>query len=163
MSYSEIELAGLRLQAETGLSARELNEMSMDEFARILGRPTFAESAIAALQAQGETPGTVTPGEAAAHEESPVPVPDAGPGIDISSLSLSEYSQIRQQLGMGQSRQEGVGLLNQSSSQAWADAARRQPGRSGWQGSNVEAPPDMTRQQLPTRPVEGRYSPYKGA
>ena len=79
--------------------------------------------------------------------ERPRPLPDAAftqaaqdplQGVDFSKLTIEQYAALRGQLGIGQARQEGVGLFNQPAS---ADAPRANVGRTHWSVSNVvEAP-----------------------
>jgi hypothetical protein len=79
-------------------------------------------------------------------------------------MDMDAYIALRGQLGIGQSRSEGVGIMNQPGSQTWAEAARKQPGRSGWQASNVVESPRMHRvfsdpdEHLDTRTVAQRLS-----
>jgi hypothetical protein len=51
------------------------------------------------------------------------------PGIDITQLSMSEYKQVREQVGIGVSRKEGRGIFDSVSSQSleYATAAPGAP------------------------------------
>jgi hypothetical protein len=160
--YYASVLRGRQIEQEHGLTVAEQAAMSLSDWSRLAYGKTPVEAALSALDAQygARQPGTNTEPVSA---PTAAPVPDAGPeAIDLANMDMATYAALRNKL-ISQSRQEGIGIMNSGAgTHDWIAAAQRQPGRSGWQGSNVEAPPDMSRRQLPTRPVEGRYSPYKG-
>ena len=152
MDMTPLELSVYKIMAETGLSAQELNQLPMDEWARLTGRPTIGQ--LAAQAGDFEPPGIPRQPAPQPQETTGTPEP---PGIDVSSLDMAEYAQLRQQLGMGQRRKEGVGLLNQTGTQTWVEAARSQPGRSGFQGSNVVESPRIPRPVVrPDVPLDAR-------
>jgi hypothetical protein len=141
MMTSDIErIAALRV-TETGLSPAELLALPMDEYARVTGRATPAEAALQTLDMQ--IPG-IPRQEPPAAPQAPENAPQ---GVDLNSLSMSEYATLRGWLGIGRTRQEGRGILNQSG-QSWAEAARQQLGRSSWQGRNVIESPKLAGRQM---------------
>lgn len=146
------QLRGQQIETETGVSIAEQVAMPLEEWSRLAYGKTPAESAIAALQAQGETPGTATSGDptqttdASAHTEPTAP--DAGPGIDISQLSMSDYAALRERLGMT-GREYGRGALDGGGTQDWIAAAQKRghAGRTSYSQSNVQdaARPDAAK------------------
>jgi hypothetical protein len=145
----------------SGFTAHEIATMPLDEFARLAGRQTIGQ---AATQAFGTEPlGRLReePAPAQTVPQAPAPEPQ---GIDVTSLDMAEYAQLRGQLGIGRSQKEGVGILNQSGTQSWAEAAQRQPSRTGWEGGNVVESPRIGRvfvepnMQPDTRPAVQRFS-----
>lgn len=138
MDINEFELLAYQRIADTGLSFRELAEMDMTEYARVTGRPTPVEAAIAALDTQhaaNQTPQTPRPSPA---------VPDAGQPVDISSLSVDEYAALRDQFGVHGQR-EGRGIFDSvgSQSQVYRDAVRAQSGRTALNNTRVVEPPRL--------------------
>jgi hypothetical protein len=125
------------------MSAAQISALPVSQYARLTGREfkitAEPEPEPALVSPPGQDPAGVI---AAQHPEHAA----EDPGTDFQALTMRQYSQIRGQLGIGQSRQEGVGIMNQSGS-SWADAARRQPGRSSWQGANVVEPPRLEGRQ----------------
>ncbi len=147
MYFSEMQVRAHRdasRAAELGLTAQDIRSMPWDEYNRLFGydRPTPAEAAKAALEAQHEQ---AQPPAPAAPQGDPAAPADAPQGAAIASMDMATYAQFRQQAGIG-GREYGVGLFNQSGS--WADAARAKAGRSAMAGNKntVEAPR-----------IEGRY------
>lgn len=99
------ELTAWRIMAETGLSAAELNALDMDDYARLTGRPTVSESAIASLDA-GHAARPPTPAQ-------PAPAPaQSAPGIphqpDVASMDWAEYAAYRQSSGLADRSTEGM-------------------------------------------------------
>jgi hypothetical protein len=142
-----------------GLDADSIRRMPMSSYGEIRRRAGLPEQdPYADMYVDFEPPGT--PRTVSAPE---AVFANADMGIDISSLSMSEYAQIRDQLGMGVSRKENRGLLNQSGSQSWVEAAQGQPGRSSWQGRNVVESPRLEGRHVrqddmrDTRSAAGRF------
>jgi hypothetical protein len=158
---SDVELRAYRIMAETGLSARELAEMDMDSYARLTGRQTPAQAAIAALDAQS---GQAQP-QAPQQPPAPLQEPQEQPqGIDLASMSMEQYGGLRGQLGVT-GREYGTGIMNSAGgTDAWVEAAQRKAGRHGWQAGNVEGPaqPDSGKYLQRNEPVTGRASFYRG-
>jgi hypothetical protein len=86
---------------------------------------TPAQAAIRALDAQRDEP---APEEPVITET----VPETPQGIDVSQLTMEQYAQLRQQMGIGQGRQYGRGILDggNSRSQAHLDGVRANIGRT---------------------------------
>jgi hypothetical protein len=127
-----IELAAYRVQAETGLSARELAEMDMDEYARVTGRQTPVQAALQALEAQRS-------GVAPQAPERPQEPAQQSQGIDVASMDMGAYAALRDQLGIGRGDAGMFGSGGLS-----ADAARRQAERTVMSNANVTPPPRLT-------------------
>ena len=158
--------AWLRTQQMTetfsGFTAHEIATMPLDEFARLAGRQTISQ---AATQAFGtEPPGRLRqePAPAQTVPQAPAPEPQ---GIDVTALSMDEYIQLRGQLGVGRSQQEGKGIFDSvgSRSDEYTAAVRGQAGRTGWTTSNVVESPRLERryarqEQPDTRPAAQRFS-----
>jgi hypothetical protein len=133
-----------RSEAFENLSPQEINAMPMSEYAKLTGR-SLKITAEPVAEPPAALPDT-------AFTQQAVPAPQ---GIDVNSLSIEQYAALRGQLGIGQSRQEGIGILNQSG-QSWAEAARQQPGRSGWQNKNVTPAPALTGRQVAAPATDNR-------
>lgn len=135
-------------EAFADLSAAEINKLSFTEFARRTGRPSFAESAVASLDAAYEAQHARQSSASAPAPAQSTPAPQQ-PGIDIGAMDMDQYAQVRDQLGMGQGSQYGRGIFDSapSQSQAYTDAARGQAGRTSLSNANVVQPPR----------IEGRY------
>lgn len=154
---NEIELSAFRVMAETGMTAAELNALSMDEFARLTGRATFAETAVRSLGYDE------IPGRPRQHTEStPVQVASPEPEpIDIANMSYAEYAEFRAANGIGQGDR---GIFFGTGSQAFIEAAKSKPGRSAMQGRNVDSGPRIGRQfvrderLIDQRPSSERFS-----
>lgn len=154
------------IEQETGLTLAEQAAMPLDEWGRLVHGRTPTQAALAALDAQDFTP----PGQdtaAVAEAQHPAQAPAPGPqGIDVAALSIEQYAQLRGQLGMGRSQQEGKGIFDSvaSRSGAYTDAVRAQAGRTGWTTSNVVESPRLERRyarpdvQPDTRPAVQRFS-----
>ena len=166
MNTHSIELQAYRIMAETGLSARELAEMDMTEYARLTGRPTPAQAALAALDAQHQQEAAVTSpfaGQDAQDVSGQQAAPEP-PGIDLASMDMATYAQMRGQLGVG-GREYGVGIMNSNAgTDSWVAAARAKSGRTGMNESNVQgaARPDAGKYlDNGGRQVTGRTSFYR--
>jgi hypothetical protein len=126
------------------MSAVEINRMSFAEFAARSGRRTPAQAAVAALDANYTALGS-------SQQKAPAPPQSQTPqGVDIASMSMADYSQIRGQLGVG-GREYGRGALDGGGTADWIAAAQRKAGRSGWQGRNVIEAPKL----------EGRFADHE--
>lgn len=139
-------------EAFEDLSAAEINNMSMSEFARRRGLSGVA------------SPSTYT-------APTPVSTGSTEAGKDAGQLDGFETIQTPQQISDEQflawrSQRQGPdrGIFGGTGSQAWVEAAQSQPGRSAWQGANVIESPRvnidkyLTAQNGPT----GRNSFYAG-
>ncbi|HET9081124.1 MAG TPA: hypothetical protein VFO01_11510 [Trebonia sp.] len=106
-----IEMAAFKIMAETGLSARELAEMDLSEYARLTGRPTPAEAALRAVEAQHQPP--------AQHgQPQPQKVPQTVPAEQPDPLAMTweEYAQWRDASGLAARSAEGMSRASLSMS-----------------------------------------------
>ena len=153
------QLRAQQIENETGISLADQAQMPLDEWSRLAYGVTPTEAALQALDAEFVPPGQ--PRQEAPAQTAPQPAPEPQ-GVDVASLDMATYAQLRGQLGVGRSRQEGVGLLNQQGTQSWAEAARAKSGRSGWQGRNVTESPRLDRvvvnERVDTRSAAERLS-----
>jgi hypothetical protein len=137
---NDIEALSALRQAQTNLTPAELLALPMEAYGRLTGRSLRFEPQPEPMR------GTYAEDIPEPRFSETVTSPEPQ-GIDVSQLTVEQYAAVRAQLGVGVSRQEGVGLFNQSG-QSWAEAAQRQPGRSGWQARNqVDAPQLVGRQE----------------
>jgi hypothetical protein len=149
--YYAAQLRARQVAEETGLTLAEIAELPLDEWSRLTHGKTAAQAALEAIGSQvAPQPPAALPDTAFTQQAAPEPQ-----GIDVNSLSMDQYAALRGQLGIGQSRQEGIGILNQSG-QSWAEAARQQPGRSGWQNKNVTPAPSLTGRQVAAPAIDNR-------
>jgi hypothetical protein len=115
----------------SGYSARDIEEMPMGEYVRLREQAGLAP--IAQPARDMPPPAPVPP--VAAPE---APPESAGPrAVDVSQLSMDEYAQFRDQIGIGQGRQEGRGALDGATYQQQVDGARAQYGRTALSNGNV--------------------------
>jgi hypothetical protein len=138
------------------LSPQEINRLSVTDYARIresAGLPGIDPYSDAYAKYEASAP--------QGQEQPSVPVqePQSAPqGIDPDSDEF--FLAWRQNRARGG---EGIGIMNQSG-QSWAEAARRQPGRSSWQNANVVEPPRLEGRYVrqddmrDTRPAAERFS-----
>jgi hypothetical protein len=153
-------LTAQQIMEQTGLSAAELLALPHDEYARLSGRPTSSQTALAAL---GYEPVPGTP-----RQEAPVPVPTHAPepqGIDIALMSWEQYAAVRDQLGV-QGREYGRGALDGGSTADWVAAARAKSGRAAMNEHNVQRAPQVDGSKYLDnggQQVTGRQSWYRGA
>ena len=92
MDMTPLETSVYKIMAETGLSAQELNQLPMDEWARLTGRPTIGQ--LAAQAGDFEPPGIPrqpAPQQPQPEETTGTPEPQ---GIDVSALDMAEYAQL---------------------------------------------------------------------
>jgi hypothetical protein len=124
--------------AETGLSARELLEMDMSEYARATGRATPVQAALRALDAQHEEPQPVEP---VFSETVTSPEPQ---GLDPDSPDY--FLAWRQNRASGG---EGVGIFSGMGSQSaeYRSSARKHAGRTALGNANVVEAPKLTGRQ----------------
>jgi hypothetical protein len=106
-------LTAQQIMEQTGLSAAELAALPMDEYARLSGRPTVAQS-----------------------------TPPAPQTPDFVNMSMDDYAAYRQQAGIGVSQKERRGIFDSapSQSQAYTNAAHVQAARTAMSNVNVEQP-----------------------
>jgi hypothetical protein len=133
----------------------EIAGMSIDQWRRLRARAGLPD-----LEPQPESAQPAQAPQAVAQAPAPEP-----PGIDIASMDMASYARLRPQLGLGQRRQEGVGILNQPASQSWAEAARAKSGRAALNESNVQGPARIEGrtilrhdEHLDHRPARDRFS-----
>jgi hypothetical protein len=139
-------------EAVEDLTPAQINKLSVNDYARLTGRPTPAEAALKAIYGE---PAPVPPGE----PEGNPPPPEEPPDIDVNSPEY--FHAWRSQRA---SNGEGKGIFDSvaSQSEAYRSAARNQAGRTGWATSNVAEPPRLTgrqeRQEVPpARTVAERF------
>jgi hypothetical protein len=155
------QLQARQIQEDTGMTLDQILKLDMTEYARLTNRPTPTEAALEALGYDEPVPGRPR------QEQAPAPVqepPQPPQGIDVSSLSMSDYAQLRSQLGMG-GREYGVGIMNSGQGTSdWIAVAQRKAGRSAMQGQNVQeaARPDAGKYLGANEPVQGRALFYRG-
>jgi hypothetical protein len=116
-------LTAQQIMEQTGLSAAELAAVPLDEYARLSGRPTPAQAAIAALDSQYEA-GQPAP----APEQTPAPeVPDFG------AMSLDEYAAYREASGLAARSSEGTSRASLSMAGRYSKQdAGQQSGRASF-------------------------------
>jgi hypothetical protein len=144
-----------------GLSAESIQAMSMESYREIRRRAGLPEQdpysdAYADFEPPG-TPRTVSAPEAVQA--------NADMSIDIASLSMADYAQLRGQLGVN-GREYGVGITSQGGgTDAWVQAARAKSGRAAMNESGVQQAPQIDGSKYLTKnePVQGRQSWYRGA
>jgi hypothetical protein len=130
------QLIARKMMEDTGMSAADVASLSLDEWARLSGRPTPAEAARAACEAQHETQAPAAP------QITPQPPESAPQGLDPDSPEFFHaWRAQRTRGGEGQGIFDSVG----SQSQEYRTAAARQAGRTGWANSNVVEPPRIER------------------
>jgi hypothetical protein len=142
--FTAAQVTARKVQEETGLTLAELAALPLDEWARLQGRPTPAEAAIAEFnreQDSAQTPQASTPPAPQPPQASPA-VPDAGPqGIDPNSQEyFLAWRAQRTSHGEGKGIFDSVG----SQSDAYTAAVRAQAGRTAMSQSNVVEPPRLT-------------------
>lgn len=138
-AYLAAQLTARRICEETGMSMADVAALPLDEYSRLSGRPTPAEAARAAITAQYEREQRQAP----AVPQSPPQAPEDQPqGINLQDMSMDDYAQLRQQLGVGVSQKEGRGIFDSVASQSdvYRNAVRAQAGRTALSNANVEPP-----------------------
>jgi hypothetical protein len=148
-------LTAQQIMEQTGLSAAELAALPMDEYARLSGRQTPAEAALAALDAQFQ------PSIPQAPQQPPAPAQEQPQGLDPSSQEyFLAWRQNRTRGGEGKGIFDSVG----SRSDAYAAGVRRHAGRGALSSANVVEPPRLTDRYVrhddmrDTRPAAERFS-----
>lgn len=144
-----LELRMIQLQQDTGLSARELAELPLDEYGRLTGRRLGYQPPADPPQRPanpGDPRSDYTPPAGAPRQLAPTePEP-----IDFASMSYDEYAAFRQQYGIGAQSEYGRGIFSDHGS--WADAAKAKAGRTAMVQSNVVEAPRIERFVKKTRP-----------
>jgi hypothetical protein len=155
MDLAEAQLQARKIAEQTGLSMAEIASLSLDQFARLSGRPTPAEAARAAFEAQHEQVQAQAP---AVPQSTPQP-PDSQPqGLDPDSPEFF-HAWRAQRVSGG----EGRGIFDSVGSQSaeYRSAARKHAGRTGY-GHEVHAvvPRAFVRQddRLDHRSASARFS-----
>ena len=149
-----------KVMETTGLSADDILKMDMSEYGRLTGRQSPAQAATQALDAEYDT--SAPQGQ----EQPPGPVqePQRQPqGLDIGSMDMQTYAQLRAQLGVG-GREYGVGVMNSGAGSAdWVAAARTKVGRTkyGQQNTQDAARIDAGKYLRANEPVTGRTGYYR--
>lgn len=135
MDVTALEIGAYRLMAETGLTAREINELDMQEYARLTGRQTPAEAAIQTLDA-------AYPASAPQGQEQP-PVPAQEPQQPPQGITDEEFLMWRAGRARGG---EGVGVFGGAGSRSaeYAEGVRRHAGRGALSSANVTEAPRLT-------------------
>jgi hypothetical protein len=158
MAITDLEIGAYRLMAETGLSAREISELDMQEYSRLTGRQSPTEAALQALGYTDEPPARDT-----------VPAPegvranaDAPQGISVQDMSMGEYAAFRHQLGLDKAGHD-QGIFGAPGRQAQIDATRAQAGRTAM--SQETHHPGFSRVFVNenAQPVQNRTGYYSGA
>jgi hypothetical protein len=134
------QLRAFKIEEETGLTREEILALPMDEYARLTGRQSPTQAAVATLDARYEASTSQAPAAPAAPAQTQAPeVPDFG------TMSMAEYAAYRAQAGIGQGTKEGRGIFNSvgSRSDAYTSAVRAQSGRTALNERGVVAPPRL--------------------
>jgi hypothetical protein len=127
------------------LSPAEINALDMADYAARTGRN---------LGVTAEVAGSVPPGTPRQSPEQtpgmPAPAPQQPQGIDVGSMSMEQYAQLRGQLGVGRGQKEGRGIFDSvgSRSDEFTNAGRVQAGRTAWSTSNVTESPRLERRYV---------------
>lgn len=144
------------------LSPAQINAMSFGEWAARTGRQAPAESATAALDAQYQASAPTAPQQPPAAAQEPAVEPQ---GLDLASMPMSDYAALRSRLGIGQSRQEGIGVMNSGAgSSDWVRAAQQRGiGRTQYGQQNVQDADriDAGKYLRANEPVTGRTGYYR--
>ena len=149
-----------KVMETTGLSADDILKMDMSEYGRLTGRQSPAETATQALDAE------YTPSVPQVPQQPHAPVQEArqsAQGLDIGSMDMQTYAQLRAQLGVG-GREYGVGVMNSGAGTAdWVAAARTKVGRTkyGQQNTQDAARIDAGKYLRANEPVTGRATYYR--
>lgn len=142
-----------------GLDANSIRRMSMSSYAEIRRRAGLPERDPFEDAYQDYEPPqaerTVSAPEAVQANAEPQ-------GIDIASMDMNTYAQLRSQLGVV-GREYGRGALDGGSTADWVQAAQRKAGRSAWQGRNVQESPRidgrfLKQDERDTRSAAQRFS-----
>lgn len=122
MNFAEAQLQARKIAEQIGLSMAEIASLPIDEFARLSGRPTPAEAARAALEAQR---GQYSP----APESTPQPPESTPVGLDPDSPEFFHAWRANRVSGG-----EGRGIFDSVGSQSdeYRSAARKHAGRTGY-------------------------------
>jgi hypothetical protein len=121
-----------------GLDAGAIRKLSMASYAEIrrrAGLPDIDPYADTYSAYEPPTPQAAVSAPEAVRANADVP--------DFASMSMAAYAQFRQEAGIGQSRSQGIGILNSGASRADADAARVQASRHGLSNASVTMPPRL--------------------
>jgi hypothetical protein len=151
-------LASLKLREVTeGLSTRDIENMSMSDYAAIRRRAGLADvDPFEHAYKDYEPPG-------APFQEAPTapqPVQEQPQGLDPSS---QEYFLAWRQERLARSTSgQGRGIFDQADRDQIAEGARAQAGRTGLSNQNVQEPPRMARVYTQDSPVQGRTMGYRG-
>lgn len=137
-AYLAAQLTARRICEETGMSMADVAALPLDEWARLSGRATPAQAAIAAFEAQHEQaqpPAPATP-------QSPPQAPESQPqGIDPDSYEyFLAWRASRTSGGEGRGIFDSVG----SQSDTYTSAVRAQAGRTALSRANVQEAPRLT-------------------
>jgi hypothetical protein len=107
-------------------TARELDAMDMDEFARLTGRQTPAQAAIRALDAQYSTPPPASP-------QADPGMPEAPQQPDFAAMDMSEYAAYREASGLAARSSEGTSRASLSMAGRYSKQdAGQQSGRASF-------------------------------
>lgn len=152
--------SGLTPAQEAFLAARDFRDKFGDMSADEIEALSFADYAARTGRTLSVTPEPTAPPPAVADVQRPAS--EEHPGIDFSQLSMTDYAQLRGQLGVG-GREYGRGTLDGGSTADWIAAAQQKAGRSAWQGRNVVEPPQLERyvrqdEHRDTRSIADRFS-----
>lgn len=115
------------METFSGFSPDEIERMSMAQYAKLRQRAGLppVEHPAAPLPAPPAPPEPVFTGTVTAPEPA-----------DFARFSMGEYAELRQQLGVGQGRQEGVGIFDSAGRQAQLNGVRAHAGPlSSWRPS----------------------------
>jgi hypothetical protein len=142
-----------QIQEDTGLSPQQISKLSMAEYARLSGRQTPAEAAVAALDARYEASARQVPQEPPAPSET---VPQRSQGITDAEFLAWRQSRV--------SGGENTGIFGSSAvsrSPEFAAGVRRHAGRGALSSANVQEPPRLEGRYLnEAQPVQGRQGFY---
>jgi len=144
-----------KLMEDTGLSTEDILKLDAGEYARLTGRMTPSEAAMAALGYTDEP----VPGTPRQEPPAPAPQPQAAPqGLDPNSNEYFHAWRANRVSGG-----EGKGIFDSTGTDAWVQAARAKTGRTQYGQSNTQGAPQIGRAFVQHTQPEGRQSLYQGS
>lgn len=141
--YYQAQLIARQIMDDTGMTLDQVLKLDMGEYARLSGRPTPAQAALAALNEQEhQEPPAPLPGTAFTQQAVPEPQ-----GVPLEELALTDDQAFLAWRQQRQSGGEGVGIFSGvgSRSEEYRAAAARHAGRTGY-GREVHPEPLTGRQ-----------------
>lgn len=149
-------------QAVEDLTAADINRMSVADYGKVRER-----AGLPAVDPYSDAYAAYEPPQAQATVSAPEAVhsnADGAGGLDIGSIDMNTYAQLRGRLGVT-GREYGKGALDQAGGSAeWIEAARAKTGRTAYGQQNTQDAPRIGRAFVhKAQPVQGRASWYHGA